>query len=595
MTLLVMLTINAYSGRNEHDNHTYGNCLMVRLADLLQTEMTRKEFLGLGAVAVATIFGLGGVIKMMQSHAATPSITAEPESGTMSAGAQAVFDTSASGGKAVKFASPALASRNLFFVKSSTPSSKKMFGHYFPQMPRSRDNLNPTALGGTGDYWDNHFLKVSGESNKHATYGGMWRDRPIPRAPIAGDWQLEDMKWEIQTAQQMGFDGFFVNIIGIGSSYTFLTTKKLVDAAVALNNGFKIIPMIDCPGGSGPGTVNDSTATQIAADLAYFWGKPSTYLDNGKLFIGSFGANAKPPQWWTDLFTAITAQSGLRVCFSATINDDNQSNINLYAPVSDYSGTWWTSADPTTLKQLPATGWQRALSPGWAAAAGNGWQGSVHSQIVTPYSDFYDESCNAAGIVASWDKTIRDNATYAQGITWSDFGEGGQLEPSVARGYAPAAINAYHAERWKYGVAPTITTDCVFLSHRDQPLTGATYQSRQTRFLAQRSGEGARTAPRDKIEIRTYLTAPATVTVSINGVAQTPYTAPAGESFQLYDNTLTTGTNRHSVSVARSNVVVAQVTSPFPVTANPVSQDRQYFFASSLHGTAGQYYPLMKL
>lgn len=79
------------------------------LQRLLDREMTRKQFLGLGALAVASLFGLGGVIKMLSSHAATPFVTSEPENGTSTVGATFVTDTAASGGKAVKFSAPAAA------------------------------------------------------------------------------------------------------------------------------------------------------------------------------------------------------------------------------------------------------------------------------------------------------------------------------------------------------------------------------------------------------------------------------------------------------------------------------------------------------
>jgi hypothetical protein len=71
---------------------------------LLEKEMTRKEFLGVSAFAVASIFGIGGIIHELRSHAAAPFITTEPETGTVTSGATVVTDTMASGSKAIKFA-----------------------------------------------------------------------------------------------------------------------------------------------------------------------------------------------------------------------------------------------------------------------------------------------------------------------------------------------------------------------------------------------------------------------------------------------------------------------------------------------------------
>jgi hypothetical protein len=74
---------------------------------ILEREMTRKEFLGWSAVVVASIFGLGGIAKMLISHAATPTVAAEPELGTATSPAGVITDAAASSGKAVRFAAPA--------------------------------------------------------------------------------------------------------------------------------------------------------------------------------------------------------------------------------------------------------------------------------------------------------------------------------------------------------------------------------------------------------------------------------------------------------------------------------------------------------
>jgi hypothetical protein len=104
---------------------------------------------------------------------------------------------------------------------------------------------------------------------------------------------------------------------------------------------------------------------------------------------------------------------------------------------------------------------------------------------------------------------------------------------------------------------------------------------------AQRS---AMTPLRDRVEALTYLTAPATVKVRIGSSSYT-YDAPAGEYAKTFPNALGTV----SGSFSRNGIVKGSVTSPFRVTANPVSQDRQYFFVSSLHGTAMQQNPLVHL
>ena len=71
--------------------------------NILQKEITRKEFLSFSVFAVASIFGIVGLIRELASRAATPTASAEAEAGTVSAPATKVTDTQASGSQAVKF------------------------------------------------------------------------------------------------------------------------------------------------------------------------------------------------------------------------------------------------------------------------------------------------------------------------------------------------------------------------------------------------------------------------------------------------------------------------------------------------------------
>jgi hypothetical protein len=473
---------------------------------------------------------------------------------------------------AVNSSDPASA---LFFRRSGAASAKKVFPHYFGQLPRSLDN------GGSPDYYDRSLLRVAGEGGKHASYGGYLRDRPLPRPSISGDYLLEDAKWEIRTAQAMGADGFFVNITSIAGT-TWNRYLKLVDAAVQLGTGFVIIPMIDTNG-----SVRNATPVEIATALSYFAGKPSTYLEDGRMLISCFKCEGFSVDRWQAIFAAVTALTNVPVSFAGILLGPGQTAIAKYAPIADYLGNWSIGADPAMLRCSTNTAGRAAE---WARAAGCGWIGTSHTQINVPYtSHYFDEAANSEALRESWRKIFRQQADHVQCVTWCDFSEGGQLTPSVAKGWSQYAITAYYIERYKTGTFPAITKDVLFLSHRNQPLTGATYQSGQTELMTQ-AQRSAMTPLRDRVEALTYLTAPATVRVRIGSSSYT-YDAPAGEYAKTFPNALGTV----SGSFSRNGIVKGSVTSPFRVTANPVSQDRQYFFVSSLHGTTMQQNQLVHL
>src|SRR4051812_3202971 len=64
--------------------------------------ITRKEFFGVVGLAVAAVAGVTGLIKHLESLAATPTAF-EPENGVLGGAATVVTNASASGGKGVKF------------------------------------------------------------------------------------------------------------------------------------------------------------------------------------------------------------------------------------------------------------------------------------------------------------------------------------------------------------------------------------------------------------------------------------------------------------------------------------------------------------
>jgi hypothetical protein len=72
--------------------------------NLLKKKMTRKEFLRFTGLLFVSMFGIVGVLRELESHAASLDYAAgEAEDGTLSGGAQVVADSNASGGEAVKF------------------------------------------------------------------------------------------------------------------------------------------------------------------------------------------------------------------------------------------------------------------------------------------------------------------------------------------------------------------------------------------------------------------------------------------------------------------------------------------------------------
>lgn len=129
--------------------------LQQNLQKLLDKDLTRKEFLGLMGLTVASLTGITGLIRELESHASTPTASTEPENGSLSGNVSAVNDTTASGGKAVKFgaASGGVSDATLNTLITSTPPTGLSPAPSGPQAGTPGE-FDASVLA-TNEIWDN--------------------------------------------------------------------------------------------------------------------------------------------------------------------------------------------------------------------------------------------------------------------------------------------------------------------------------------------------------------------------------------------------------------------------------------------------------
>jgi Glycosyl hydrolase family 71 len=432
-------------------------------------------------------------------------------------------------------------------------SAKKVFAHYFTPYPISLDDKAADA-----DYYTRNYLTPGGESGKHVAYGGLLRDRPLPRDPLGGDYQLKDMQTEVARATGAGLDGFSLDLLSVSdSSANWTRAKKLIQAAGTTDPNFKIMLMPDMNG-----LVNTDSDT-LAAAIAGIASSPAVYhLADGRLVVSPFRAEARTPAWWTTWMNTMKTKYGITValvpCFVNTA-----SNIDAFAPIS-YGLSNWGNRSPAANANLAANITK-------AHGLGKLWMQPVSVQDERPSQGIYDEANNTENLRLTWTAAI-SGADWVQVPTWNDYSEGAQVSPSARHGWTYLDLSSYYLTRYKTGSYPKITKDVAYLTHRIQPAAAQPTTS-EAKLMALRSGSSP---ARDDVEVLTMLTAAATVTATIGGVAHT-YTAPAGVHAELFP--LKTGTN--SVSVTRAGTVTAHVASPFTVTGTPTVQDEQYYAADS--------------
>lgn len=436
----------------------------------------------------------------------------------------------------------------------SSSSSRLLFAHYFPPYPVSLDNADPS-----NDYYERNYINPLGENGIHAAYGGLLRDRPLTRAPLAGDWQLTDVQNEVRQARAGGLDGFIVDVLSLTSN-NYTRTVRLLQAAHNVDPSFRIILQPDMTASTGTQTP-EALATAMTTLGSY---PAAMKLDDGRLVISPFKAEAKSVSWWTSWLSTMRTQHGVTVAFVPTFLNLS-SNADAFAPIS-YGMSMWGNRSPASNVNLAQYGIK-------THSLGKLWLAPVSVQDERPNQGIFDEPANTENLRVSWAAARSSAADWAFVPTWNDYSEGTSIAPSVRHGWTFLDVNSYYATQWKTGTAPVTVRDAVYLTHRWQAAAKAP-QFAETKLMTLRSGS---TAARDTVEALTFFTAPAHVTVRV-GASTYAWDAPAGVSA----HTVPLSSGQVSAQVVRNGAQVVTVTSPFPVTSTPYVQDLQYFGVSSL-------------
>ena len=198
-----------------------------------------------------------------------------------------------------------------------------------------------------------------------------------------------------------------------------------------------------------------------------------------------------------------------------------------------------------------------------AHTRGKIWMQPVSIQDERPYASIYDEANNSENLRVTWTGAIAA-ADWVQIPTWNDYSEGAEVAPSTGTSYSPLDISAYYLIQFKLGAAPSIVRDVIYISHRVQQ-AGATVTN-ETAPMTLRAGSSP---ARDDVEVLSFLTAPATIDVTI-GTMKYTYAAPAGVNAQDYP--LAGGTV--SAVATRNAVCRGPITSPYAVTMGNVNHSK---------------------
>jgi hypothetical protein len=363
------------------------------------------------------------------------------------------------------------------------------------------------------------------------------------------------MRAEIRTAAAAGIDGFTVDLLGLEGSDYWPDVLLLLQAADELDFSIVLMPDSTSPAVSDPGVLAETVA-RLADRYSSLY-----RLADDRLVVSPFAADLVGAGWWSAWLDTMRTEHGMEVALVPCLVAYDEAGADAFAPIS-YGLSNWGDRSP---------GYDTDLGSTVEAAHERGliWMQPVSVQDQRPAQGVYDEANNSENLRVTWAAAI-DGADWVQLVTWNDYSEGSQFAPSTHIGWGPLDISAYYLVRFKTGRWPEITGDVLHVSHRVQFADAR--PTRQSRLMELREGSSP---ARDDVEVLSFLTAPATVTVTV-GSESHEYSAPAGVS--TYRAPLAAG--RISVTAHRDGEDVT-VTSPFPVEERPEIQDVGYYFSSS--------------
>jgi len=371
-------------------------------------------------------------------------------------------------------------------------SERKVFCHYFTPFPLSFDN---TALD--DDYYRRQYLERAGEGGKFAHVGGYLRERPLGAGMLPGaHWQATNAVIDVLRAQRIGADGFGVDLQQLASGRYWDNATALFGAALASGTGFRILIEPDAD------ILKSVQPDELVRSLVALGRHPAAYrLPDGRLLLAPFAPEERPVSFWQATLDGLR-RANMPAAFLPVFNN-LLAHAQAFAPIC-YGMSEWGNRDPESVDADTAVDIWRKMK-GDAAV----WMEAITPQDDQPKTSIFWECANTELFRHCWMKAIREKAHFAHVITWNDYSEATEIEPSSGTQFVFYDLSAYYISWFKLGKAPRILRDTIYYTHRREIFTTGHPPVPGDKPLRQ-LGRGVL---RNDVEMVALLTRPATLVI----------------------------------------------------------------------------------
>jgi Glycosyl hydrolase family 71 len=434
-------------------------------------------------------------------------------------------------------------------------SERKVFLHYFTPFPLSFDN-KPVD----DDFYRRQYLERAGENGKFAQVGGYLRERPLAPGALPGPhWQAVNAAIDVLRAQNLGADGFGVDLQELESGRYWDQATALFGAAAASRTSFKIL--IE-PDGD---ILKAISAEQLVKSLVVLGQHPSAFrLADGRLLLAPFAPEQRPVAYWQAVLEGLD-KAGVASALLPVFND-LRAHAQAFAPIC-YAMSEWGNRDPDSVEGDAAIEVWRKLAGPRAV-----WMEAIAPQDVRPKNSIFWESRNTELFRRCWMKAIREQARHAHVITWNDYSEATEIAPSSGTQFLFYDLSAYFISWFKLGQPPRILRDTIYYSHRRQ-LFEPGHPPRGDDKPLKLLGRGP---VQNRVELVALLTRPATLEIRQGDTVQR---SDAGAGLAVLQAPARLG--RPMLRIVRDGKAALEKVSDWQIADHPAAEDPLYVGGSS--------------